>query len=230
MPDTPSQPLVPVPKTQSPQSPGAIAELRRYIAALQQKPPYKGMFYTWANGLDDATRPILGAMLSNRADEQERQGREAGASEWTKAMSPYLTPTQPASSNGAPSPRPRAPSPFTPPTTQADGTGAGTPDDLTAFIKDREGFRSAPYVDGKQTSIGYGTRAQPGEKSISRDEADSRLNTEFGNAARAVDDFAPNLPPQIKSALTDLTYNTGTKWQNSGLGQAVKAGDWQTAQ
>src|SRR5260221_2549117 len=101
MPDTPNQPLVPIPTMQAPRSPESLAELRRYIAALQQQRSPRGAFYTWANGLDDASRPILGAMLSNRADAQEREGREAGACEWTKAMSPYLTPTQPASSNGA---------------------------------------------------------------------------------------------------------------------------------
>ena len=37
------------------------------------------------------------------------------------------------------------------------------------------------------------------------------------------------LDPGKKAALTSLTYNAGPKWMQSGLGQAVKAGDWNTA-
>jgi lysozyme len=229
MPDQTSGPLVPIPTLQSqPQSPQAIAELRRYIAALQQQRKSNNPFYTWANGLDDMSRSITGAILSNRADDLERQRlRTAAAGDLPENPYSATGDNSPAAPGGA------APIfPFSQTSTPQTGSGAaeGTPDNLTAFIKDREGFRSAPYPDGKQTSIGYGTRAQPGETSISRDDAEARLNKEVGNAAQAVDNFAPNLPPQIRNALTDLTYNTGTKWQQSGLGQAVKAGDWQTAQ
>jgi len=101
--------------------------------------------------------------------------------------------------------------------------------DLTGFIKTHEGFSANSYPDGKQTSIGYGTRAQPGEQTISRDVAEQRLNDEVGKAAAFVEKTAPNAPPPVKHALTDLTYNAGTSWANAGLGEAVRNGDWQGA-
>ena len=95
-----ADPLQPIPTTQQPagSSPRAVEELRRYVQALQKKPDYKNPFYTWANGLNDVTKDIFAGMAGKRADELERQGREGGASEWTRAMTPYLggTPAQPA--------------------------------------------------------------------------------------------------------------------------------------
>jgi GH24 family phage-related lysozyme (muramidase) len=104
--------------------------------------------------------------------------------------------------------------------------GDGTPDALVKFVKGQEGYNPNAYPDGKQISIGWGTRAQPGEKTISREDAEQRLHDELGKSAAAVEAFAPHAPNPIKQALTDLTYNAGTKWQGSGLGQAVQAGDW----
>jgi hypothetical protein len=51
-----------------------------------------------------------------------------------------------------------------------------------------------------------------------------------GKAAASVDQFAPNLPPGVRAALTSLTYNAGPGWQQSGLGQAVQSGDFDKAQ
>lgn len=113
-------------------------------------------------------------------------------------------------------------------TPQASG-GASYDGDLPSFVKTREGFSSTPYADGKQTSIGYGTRARPGDTWISRDEAEQRLHDELGKAAAFVESKAPNAPAPAKHALTDLTYNAGGKWANSGLGNAVTNGDWATA-
>jgi hypothetical protein len=121
MPDNQAvQPLVPIPTLQSqPQSPQAIAELRRYIAALQQQKPYKGMFYTWANGLDDMSRSLTAAMLSNRADELERQRLRTSAS-GDLPENPYSGNSSAAAPGGA-----GAVSPFS---TQQTGSGEGTPD------------------------------------------------------------------------------------------------------
>lgn len=92
------------------------------------------------------------------------------------------------------------------------------------------GGKVFPYPDGRQTSIGFGTRAQPGdENGIDKDEAGRRLQSEVSAASTQVHQFAPNAPYGWHKALTDLTFNTGTKWQGSGLGAAVKAGDWDKA-
>lgn len=102
--------------------------------------------------------------------------------------------------------------------------------DLVGFVKAHEGYKPYAYPDGKQTSIGFGTRATSPNERIDMPEANRRLNTELTKAAGQVEAFAPNAPPGVKNALTDLTYNTGTKWQSAGLGKAVQAGDWGTAQ
>src|SRR5882672_7867258 len=194
MPD--NQPITPIP-TQAPQqgglSPAAIQELRRYAAALAAQKTPRQPFYSWANGLDDATAKIMGAVYSKQADEAERAaGRQSGAA--ALGLDDATSTPSPAGGgfpggvggaikglfglNGTATGGAAPTSPFTPASSQADGTGAegATTPDLTAFIKQREGFRSTPYPDGKQTSIGYGTRAQPGETSITRDEAENRLN------------------------------------------------------
>lgn len=97
------------------------------------------------------------------------------------------------------------------------------------FVRQREGFYEKPYWDHKQASIGYGTRARPGETSITREEADRRLSDELGKARNLVRGFGAKLSPSQEYALTDLTYNAGNKWMSGGLGQAVRSGDWQRA-
>src|SRR4030067_364522 len=57
----------------------------------------------------------------------------------------------------------------------------------TKLLKDFEGFSAKPYGDYKQTSIGYGTRAQPGETSLSEADATARLQAEAGKVAGFVD-------------------------------------------
>lgn len=97
------------------------------------------------------------------------------------------------------------------------------------FVRKQEGFNPRAYGDYKQTSIGYGTRARPGETSITREEGERRLGEELDNARRLVRGFGVKLSPRQEDALTDLTYNAGGSWMTSGLGAAVKAGDWQRA-
>src|SRR6266404_7581011 len=103
MPEQTSSPLVPIPTlAQQPQStsPQSIAELRRYIAALQQQRKSNSPFYTWANGLDDVTRQIVGAMLSNRADDLERQRLRTSAA-GDLPENPYSGNSSPAAPGGA---------------------------------------------------------------------------------------------------------------------------------
>jgi len=100
-------------------------------------------------------------------------------------------------------------------------------------IKGFEGYVPRAQWDYKQYSSGYGTRAQPGDENIPADQLkgiyEQRFQDEVGKAAASVDAFNPNLPPGVRAALTSLTYNAGPGWQQSGLGQAVKAGDYDKA-
>lgn len=100
-------------------------------------------------------------------------------------------------------------------------------------IKGFEGYSAAPAWDYKQSSSGYGTKAQPGDENIPPDQLkavhEQRFLDETAKAAASVDAFNPNLPPGVRAALTSLTYNAGPGWQQSGLGQAVKSGDFDKA-
>lgn len=101
-------------------------------------------------------------------------------------------------------------------------------------IRASEGYSPNAAWDYKQSSSGYGTKAQPGDENIPPEQLkaihEQRFQDEIGKAAASVDAFSPNLPPGIRAALTSLTYNAGPGWQQSGLGQAVKSGDFTTAQ
>jgi lysozyme len=97
-------------------------------------------------------------------------------------------------------------------------------------IKQFEGYAAEARWDYAQNTNGYGTRAQfPGEV-IDKAEADRRFKGAIQNAANFVDKFAPNLEEGSKAALTSLTYNAGTAWAQSGLGEAIASGDLEKAQ
>lgn len=92
-------------------------------------------------------------------------------------------------------------------------------------IKRFEGFASQATWDYAQYTNGFGTRAlYPGEV-ISPAEAEKRFNTEIELASRIVDKHAGHLDQGTRAALTSLTFNAGTQWITSGLGDAVRAGD-----
>src|SRR5258706_3126615 len=116
---------------------------------------------------------------------------------------------------------------------QPSQTGASGSGDLDPkFIESQkrlEGFAGKSYPDGKQHSVGYGTKARfPGEM-LNRNQADSRLQDELWKATKVVDGIGVPMTKGQREALTSLTYNTGSKWTNSGLGQAVRSGDWNAA-
>jgi lysozyme len=92
-------------------------------------------------------------------------------------------------------------------------------------IRKLEGFYTKPYWDHKQWSVGYGSRASGPNDVVDEAEAERRLGTEMSGAAKLVDQFAPGLDQGTRAALVSLTYNAGNKWMESGLGQAIKAGD-----
>lgn len=101
-------------------------------------------------------------------------------------------------------------------------------------IKGFEGYSPQAAWDYKQSSSGYGTKAQPGDENIPPDQLkaihEQRFTDEIGKAAAAVDGINPSLPPGARAALISLTYNAGPGWTQSGLGDLVRAGDLQGAQ
>lgn len=99
------------------------------------------------------------------------------------------------------------------------------------MIKGLEGFQAEPYSDYAQTSIGYGTRANEGEKSITEAEASKRLEdhirTEIApKLDSALVNAGVNLNPRQKASLISLCYNVGTeRFLRSSAFQALKGGD-----
>ncbi|HML28392.1 MAG TPA: lysozyme [Hyphomicrobium sp.] len=92
-------------------------------------------------------------------------------------------------------------------------------------IKQFEGYSAEARWDYAQNTNGYGTRARYAGEVIDKAEADRRFSSEIQKAADFVNKFAPNLDEGSKAALTSLTYNAGTAWTKSGLGEAVSSGD-----
>lgn len=96
-------------------------------------------------------------------------------------------------------------------------------------IKGFEGYQPKASWDYKQYTNGYGTKATHSGEVIDRDTAEQRFQSEIGKAAGSVDAAFPQLPTGARAALTSLTYNAGPGWINSGLGNAVRQGDWGNA-
>lgn len=87
------------------------------------------------------------------------------------------------------------------------------PDETINFIKNQEGFNPKAFSDYAQTSIGYGTRAKPGESSISKEQADARLKSELAghavNVDKAIAKSGLELTPNQRAALISFDFNTG---------------------
>lgn len=96
-------------------------------------------------------------------------------------------------------------------------------------IKGFEGFTPRAKWDYAQSSNGYGTKALYEGEVIDRAEAERRFKAEIKAAYDIVERFAPSLDDGSKAALTSLTYNAGTAWTKSGLGNAIRSGDIETA-
>lgn len=96
-------------------------------------------------------------------------------------------------------------------------------------IKKFEGFAQRAEWDYAQHTNGYGTRALfPGEV-IDRAEAERRFQAEIKEARAIVERNVPGADEGTKAALTSLTFNAGDKWTRSGLGEALRQGDTETA-
>lgn len=96
-------------------------------------------------------------------------------------------------------------------------------------IKGFEGFSAQAKWDYAQSTNGYGTRARHIGERISPDEAERRFQTEIAEARKLVERHAPDADDGTKAALTSLTFNAGDKWARSGLGDAVRRHDLDTA-
>lgn len=112
-------------------------------------------------------------------------------------------------------------------------SGALIPSELKDAVKRFEGYSEKPYSDFKQTSSGYGTKAQPGDENLPPEQRkaiyEQRLDNDLARAANIVDQFAPGLPKGTRNALISLTYNAGSAWTSAGLGQSIRAGDMEGA-
>ena len=96
-------------------------------------------------------------------------------------------------------------------------------------IRNFEGYTPQAKWDYAQNSNGFGTRARYVGEVIDRVEAERRFQTEVSSARSIVEKAVPGLDEGTKAALTSLTYNAGTSWIDSGLGDAVRRGDLDTA-
>jgi GH24 family phage-related lysozyme (muramidase) len=103
-------------------------------------------------------------------------------------------------------------------------------DNYLNAIRGFEGFSRRPRWDYRQWSSGYGTRANSPDEEIDEPEADRRFRAGLTGARDSVRGFGVAMTPGQEAALTSLTYNAGPRWMRSGLGEAVRAGDWRTAQ
>lgn len=98
-------------------------------------------------------------------------------------------------------------------------------DAYLAKIKAFEGFTPQAKWDYAQHSNGYGTKALFAGERIDQVEAERRFREEISQAREIVERHARGLDEGTKAALTSLTFNAGTAWISSGLGDAIRRGD-----
>lgn len=96
-------------------------------------------------------------------------------------------------------------------------------------IRGFEGFTPKASWDYAQFTNGYGTKAKFAGEVIDKAEAAKRFAAEINEARSIVEKHAPDVSEGTKAALTSLTYNAGTAWTKSGLGDAVRSGDMDRA-
>jgi GH24 family phage-related lysozyme (muramidase) len=96
------------------------------------------------------------------------------------------------------------------------------------FLKSAEDYRGTPYGDYRQTSIGYGSKARPGETFLSREDAEKRLVEDAKPVRQYLDkNVKVPLTQNQRAALTSFGYNLGTGQGGlSDLIPDVNKGDW----
>lgn len=89
----------------------------------------------------------------------------------------------------------------------------GISDELIETVKKYEGFYPERYWDHKQWSIGYGSKAKPGEKTITKEEAERRLKEALEKHRNAVlnakKKWGYDWTDEQVDALTSFRYNVG---------------------
>lgn len=92
-------------------------------------------------------------------------------------------------------------------------------------IKSFEGYTPKAEWDYAQFTNGYGTKALHAGEAISPEEAERRFAAEIAVARGIVEKHAAGWDEGTKAALTSLTFNAGSRWTQSGLGEAVRNQD-----
>lgn len=78
------------------------------------------------------------------------------------------------------------------------------------FIREFEGFSPRAFKDYKQISIGYGTKAKPGQKTITKQEAIKEFNKHIVDYEKFIDRVVTvPINKDMKMALVSLAYNIG---------------------
>lgn len=230
----------------------SIALRRKLAAALMAKAADSSPVGHWTQALARGLQGWGGYFQDQQADKQDKGLRKDAnaalmqmfAPSVTGGASPAAYPPQPAVSQAKEAMLPEQPMTPDQQGVASFAQGMGTPNmaasipkvagaldpDLVNSVKGSEGYNPKPYWDYKQWTNGYGTRAQGPNDVIDKGGAEKRLAEELSKAQAIVDQHAPDAPPGVKKALTSLTFNAGDKWTRSGLGAAVKAGDYDTAQ
>jgi lysozyme len=115
------------------------------------------------------------------------------------------------------------------PNAEGNNAGGQSAGDTISFLKLLEGFRPKAYGDFKQLSIGYGTKALPGEKFISPQNAEARLQQEAAKVDAWINQNVKQpLTQGQRTALTSFGYNLGTgKGGLFDLLPSVNAGNWE---
>ena len=102
------------------------------------------------------------------------------------------------------------------------------------YIISLEDFSNKPYKDGEATSIGYGTRAEEGQQSITREDAAQKAQEYLEKEVYPEIDFiqengSRSLNKRQIIALSSLIYNVGSPaWRKSKAREALLAGDMET--
>lgn len=189
---------------------------REYAKALLGASMAQPQHANWATGLDQMVKAIYGNYKLGQTGQQDVSQYMKGFQDVPKDPNDPGKAVDWSGMNNQGSGVPYTSAPF----------GAGG---LAEAVKGFEGFEPISKADTKQFSYGYGSKAPGPGLSIDKDTANKKLQRDLDRAAAVVDKINPNLSPGTKAALTSLTYNTGEKWTQSGLGKAVAAGDEEAA-